>query len=113
MASKVTPSLTSQDATQESFDVAGLLAVAAGSYPANGLPVSFIGLLGVPNPQPRKNCTSITGLSGYVFIWDDGHQTLRIFESAGSAAPLVEVSTTTPTAVVNDTISFRTKFVRG
>jgi hypothetical protein len=47
-----------------------------------------------PGQQPRTivDILGCADLSGYVPIWDAAHQTLRIFQSAGSAAPLAEVT---------------------
>lgn len=108
--SKVTPAISHQDVgVSNVFDVRGTLGVAAGDYPANGLPVSFAGFIQASS-TPAPNSVTFSGLAGYVYVFDDVHQTIRAFQSAGSAAPLVEVATTTPSGVVSDTISFQAKF---
>jgi hypothetical protein len=104
MASTVTPSVSHQDVgVSNVFVVRGTLAVGAGTYPANGLPVSFVGYVQA-SPVPAKNGTLIYGLSGYTYAFDDAHQTLRAFLGG------TEVVTTTPAAVVADIISFEAKF---
>lgn len=104
MASAITVSVSHQDVgVANVFDVRGTLAVAAGSYPANGLPVSFVGFIQA-SATPAPNSTWLHGLSGYDYAFDDVHQTLRAYTGG------VEVTTTTPGAVVSDTISFATKF---
>jgi hypothetical protein len=112
MSSTATLSITNQDATQNSFDVTGTITVTSGSYPTNGIPVTWAAVQ-VSNPTPRKNSTRFSGLKGFVYVYDDTHGTLRIFQT-GTAAndPLNEVSTTTPSNVVSDTISVFVKFDR-
>jgi len=88
----------------------GTVAISAGSYPANGIPVTQID--SDPYGSNAPVWLEMQGVSGYVFIYDPTHVTIRIFESAGSAAPLTEVSTTTPSGVVSDTIAFRCTLLR-
>jgi hypothetical protein len=101
--SKVTPAVSSQDVAVSNIPVRGTLGVAAGDYPANGLPVSFVGFVQA-NPVPSKNSVLVSGLSGYEYAFDDVHQTLRAYLGG------TEVTTTTPGSVVSDTISFQALF---
>ena len=87
----------------------GTIAVsgAGGTYPANGLPLSFIGT-GVYSQNPPF-WGLIYGIAGYLYVFDPVHQTLRIYLCGGSSSPLVEVATnaTTPAGVLTDTIYAR------
>jgi len=58
------------------------------SYPSGGysLSASDFGLNGIICVQPLGQ------LDGYVCMWDRANSKLKIFQSAGSAAPLAELS---------------------
>jgi hypothetical protein len=51
--------------------------------------------------------------SGYEYCWDQTANTMRIFQSAGSAAPMVEISGSVPAGVTGDTIQFVMEVPRG
>lgn len=77
-----------------------------GTYPANGIPVSFV-TAGVYT-QDAPFYGEAYGVAGYIYVLDFVHGTIRIFEAPTSGpGPLVELSTnsTTPTAVLDDTIN--------
>jgi hypothetical protein len=92
--------------------ISGKVAIGAGDYPANGLPVSWATMDPPAGPTPIKPAHVESVSSGYVYRHDPVHGTIRIFQSAGSAAPLVEIATTTPGGVVSDTIYFDAVFNR-
>lgn len=79
----------------------GTIAIAAGDYPATGLPISLAGVLYGAPPNPYFGVI-YSQSSGYVYFFDKVNQSIRIYQSAGSAAPLAEIATTTPSGVVSD-----------
>ena len=89
----------------------GSLAIATGDYPATGVPLSFTTLDPPVGTSPidvyMHSCTT-----GYVYKYDPVNKSIRIFQSAGTAAPMVEISTTTPSGVYGDTIYFEAIFNR-
>jgi len=110
--STVTLTITGQAFNSSRFNVRGTLAVGAGGYPVNGIPVVFSAVPGVTNLTPLANTVRLSGLAGFIYAFDDVHQTLRIFEAGASGTPLGEIITTTPASVVADTISVEVDFSR-
>jgi len=59
------------------------------TYPADGIPLPALGKFGLHSE------TAFVGvqqpLDGYEYRYDEEHHNLRIFQSAGAAAPLVEL----------------------
>jgi hypothetical protein len=88
----------------------GIITIAAGDYPANGIPISLAGIPTPPGTVAVKiNLESPT--SGFIYRYDRAHKTIRIFvQGAGEGDPLEEVATTTPAGVVSDTIDFEAIF---
>lgn len=90
--------------------VLGTIAITAGpaTYPANGIPISLVGLEGMVTAQDPERMR-IDGLSGYVYTYDSVHKTIRIFEAPSvPPAPLDELAADSaiPAGVSGDTISF-------
>lgn len=96
------------DAEMQAIDLFGTIAIAAGSYPANGIPINFSGIKAGANGAPKGPARIESASSGFIYRHDIAHGTVRIFVT-GTAAndPLNEVATTTPAAVVSDTITFQ------
>lgn len=67
------------------------------SYPNTGPTVGFAGLqamLALAASAPRRIVEVLNpiDLSGYVVLWDQVRQTLRVFTGAAAASPLTEVA---------------------
>lgn len=83
----------------------GKIAIGAGSYPVNGLPIDFSGLIAGINGDVVD--ARMSGVAGYIYIYDRTHGTIRIFQTgAALSGPLAEIATTTPAAVTTDAISY-------
>ena len=89
----------------------GHLHIGSGDYPATGIPLAFTDFEppvgGDPIYVKMYSCTT-----GYMYFYDPVNKSIRIFQSAGTAAPLVELSTTTPAGVYGDTVYFEAMFNR-
>lgn len=109
----VNPFPTGYDNTINTITIRGKLTIAAGDYPATGIPVAFNikDASAVGNPICPVKLESPS--SGFVYRWDMVNTSIRIWLT-GTAAndPLNEVSTTTPSGVVSDTIYFSAVFSR-
>lgn len=107
-----------KDLTFDHFHVYGTIAIAHGTYPAHGVPLTWDdqlmpgGLL--PSWVSFQSAGSPPG--GFVYYYDKVNQTIRIYQSQNSAAtgtsPFSELSTVIPDAIVNDTIQFHAIFRR-
>lgn len=121
-ASVVTPTIDKIDNTQSLIHVYGSLAVGAGDYAADGLAVSFLGLVIASDPPLSVEISSqplvadaTTGQ--YVYGWAKGttqaNGKMQIFTGAAAQSPLTELSDgATPAAVVADRIRFHAVFNR-
>lgn len=110
---------TGADETQLSRIFSGLVAIAAGNYVTNGLPLTWTamksGTISGANVlvaslmlTPYKAWFASTSGSGYTYQWDKVHGTVRIFlgptELTGGAA--------LPAAVVADLIQFEAWYIK-
>ncbi len=112
--SVITPTITSHSAVGKWDMILGTLAVAAGDYPAGGLTIDFSSCTEI-----KSNSIPIVfflaGAAGYIYAYVKGAtknagllKILQVPASGGGA--LEEPSTTTPSGVVADTISFMALF---
>lgn len=107
--SVITPTVNSHAAVGKWDMIMGTLAVAAGDYPAGGLTIDL------------SSCTEIksnsipfifflVGVAGYIYSYVKGATKdaglLKILQSPAGGGALEEPTSTTPSGVVMDTISF-------
>lgn len=97
--------------------VMGTVAVSAGNYVTNGLALTWKTSGFIPaglSTTPAFVMFQTQAASGYVYTWDLVHNTIRVFESAGTAAPLAELTGggATPAGVTGDTIQFLAFFTQ-
>jgi hypothetical protein len=88
------------------YKLYGTITIGSGTYPTNGVTLSFSTASSAPNIQEPYAGVFWSPSSGYVYQFDPVHDTIRVYESAGSAAPLTEISGSTPSGVTGDTIYF-------
>jgi hypothetical protein len=69
------------------------------TYPANGVPLPDMKLFGMKKFIKRLRIDSPP--DGYKYAYDKAHSTIRIFQCAASAAPMVELATNAPVLVTN------------
>jgi hypothetical protein len=111
---KITPNTfpTGKSQLQSSEEIYGTFTVVEGNYVANGIPLVWVGnVFPVSNASAPYHCTAY-GIAGYVYAFDSGHNSLRIFRSAASPAALGEMVAggACGTGITGDTISFRALF---
>ena len=122
MSSTATATLVQTSIDQRTIKVWGTIAVTAGTYTAGGLTLDLSKLIISPAvplevkiySQAQPLASPPTSVSGYIYSYGLGttqaNGTLQILDVSTSV--LAEISGSTPTAVVNDTIGFHAVFVR-
>jgi len=91
--------------TKTSAELVGIfsISIAAGDYTTGGFALPISSRIGYTNRQP--DFVDIKGIAGYVYEYVASTRKFQIRQSAGSAAPLVELAAAaTPAAVVADVI---------
>src|SRR5574343_1122090 len=84
--------------------VVGII-TASGSYSASGDTLDLSKIPGITNRKP--DFVDIKGIAGYYYEYDAANGKVWDRQSAGSAAPMAEISATTyPAGVSGDTIRF-------
>lgn len=92
----------------------GTITVAAGNYPANGIPLTFNTADFLTSNTPTFG-EILSASSGYTYRFDPTHQTVRIFvQGAAATDPMAEMTTgaAVPAGVTGDTIRFHLMFRR-
>ena len=105
-----------RDLTLNHIHALGTITVAAGDYPADGIPLSF----GIDGLIPADTSSFVIGRadspsSGFIYRMDSVNQTLRIFTTGtASGDPLNELTSggAVPAGVTGDTIYFDAVFNR-
>lgn len=108
-----------RDNTFNHKHVYGTVSIAAGTYPAHGITLLWVGS-GIPSPTPSwvqfESMGSPPGV--FFYVWDRASETIRIMGASGittaGSAPFVEIATgsAVPAQVVADTIGFSAMFDR-
>ena len=102
---------TGVDQTARFSHLYGTIAISTGgTYITNGLPLSWDSEFNVYTPGVPFQAYFYSIDSGFVYTWDNTNETIRIFQSAGSAAPLVEIAN--GASVTADTVQFHAIFTR-
>ena len=95
----------------------GTLAFTAGNYVTDGIPVTFqTGVAGVRQNVKPPFAQVESPSSGYVYRYDPGHGTIRIFQGGAAVSePLAELANATalPAGVTGDTVYFTALAVKG
>lgn len=126
MARSLTPTVTLTDNTQKLSRVYGYFTIAGtGNYVAGGIPVDFTGVAltskGPVSVRVFSNlATASVATALYVYSYVPDSNTaptlsggaVQVFQSAGSAAPLAEISGALPAGVTGDYIAFVAEFQR-
>lgn len=89
----------------------GIAIGTGGTYVTNGLPVTWNvsqNIFGGNSGNPIF--VDMAGLAGFQYVYDNAHQTIRIFQSAGSAAAFAELGN--GASVTADTLEFHAVFQR-
>lgn len=97
--------------------ISGTLAFGAGDYVTNGLPVTLQESVAGARQNVTPPFAAIESpSSGYVYRWDPGHGTVRIFIGGAAVSdPLAELAngTALPAGVTGDTVYFTALAVKG
>lgn len=122
MSSTATATLVQTSIDQRTIKVWGTIAVTSGTYTAGGLTLDLSKLVISPAvplevkiySQGQPLSSPPVSVSGYIYSYGLGtnqtNGTLQILDVSTSV--LAEISGSTPTVVVNDTIGFYAVFVR-
>ena len=113
----VNPYPNGLDVGQRMLYLYGTVAITAGTYPTGGYPApgnaSCVWAAGSQQQLTSDKApvmiyyTSVGHPpSGYIYLWDQSAQTLRIFQQTGTAAALAELSGAVPAGVIADLIEF-------